>query len=71
MRYRVVKDGETVVDVVTESYEGLGPFGEHVERPEVGRVELWLDDELVGVQEPHDETFEALHLLQQMAEGRA
>lgn len=50
--YRVVKDDVEVLSVTTDTYEGLAPFGEYVGRPESGRVELWVDDELIGVQVP-------------------
>ena len=69
--YRVVADGVEVHRVETAEYEGLEPFAEHTTRPDSGRVELWVDDELVGVQEPLDLDAEAAVLAQQVAEGRA
>lgn len=64
--YRVVKDGDEVFSVVTDSYEGVGPFGEYTERPESGRVELWIDDELVGVQLPYDKEAQDAALVEQL-----
>jgi hypothetical protein len=64
--YRVVKDGTEVLNVQTDEYEGLEPFGEHRQRPESGRVELWVDDEIVAVQEPLDEAAEQAALVAQL-----
>lgn len=65
--YRAVKDGEEVLNVTTADYQGLEPFGEHRERPESGRVELYVDDELIAVQEPLDEVAERAALDAQSA----
>lgn len=48
--YRVVKDGTEVLNVSTDEYQGLEPFGEFRGRPDAGTVELYVDDELIGVQ---------------------
>lgn len=50
--YKVVQDGKEVMKETKKVYEGLKPFGDYTAQPKSGKVELWIDDELIGVQTP-------------------
>ena len=50
--YRVVADGEVVWTAEAEYVGAKGFPPNYLDRPLFGSVELWIDDELVGVQTP-------------------
>jgi len=59
VHYKAVRNGKTVWEGTSKEYDRLTIPEEHRNRPKTGVTKLYVDDELIAVQEPIDPDEEA------------